>query len=164
MAMQDLPRWIKVSHNKYFSDIAIANNIPYFVEGIDERESTEMKASHIEIRSTGPFIKEVGNDYFVIDSIANILCTDLMQMTTTDAYLMSRWTGIFAAAMLEPIPIYRYGPGAQDDDTLVGCLRVKDGRYDAIKVYHFGQVSGTDRVKQSEVDGLFDMRLKGSEI
>jgi hypothetical protein len=162
--MKNLPRWIAASANKHFADIAAANNIPYFVEGIDEREGSDMRQSHSEMRVTGPFIKEVSKDYYLADVVINIMLTELLEMTATNAYLIHTWAGVFSAEMLEPIPVYKYGDGPDDDDSLIGCLRVKDGRYDAIKVFHFGQINGTDRLRQSEVDGLFDIEITGSSL
>jgi hypothetical protein len=158
--MNNLPRWIFASVASHFKTIADNNNIPYFVEGIDEREPDNMRQSRVEIRVTGPKIKEVSKDYYRIEVTINFLLTYLMQMTGSDAYEIMNWCGIFSNEMLEPIPVYRYGSGAEDDDSLVGCLRIKKNRTDSVKTFHFGQVHKTDRVRQSELDAVYEMDVE----
>lgn len=162
--MEHLPRWIFASIAYYFKSIADANSIPYFVEGVDEREPQDMRQSHAEMRVTGPDIKEISNGYYQVNVIVNILLTSLMEMSGVNAYQIINWSGIFAKNMQEPVPIYKYGDGPEDDQSLIGCLRVRDGKFDSVKIWHFGQVSRTDRVRQSEVDVLYEMEVKSENL
>jgi hypothetical protein len=155
MSMKNLPRWLFSSIACHFEPIAATNNIPYFVEGIDERDDSNMQISHSELRVTGPQTKEVAKGQYHVEVTINFLLTHYMDMVGS-AYELIQWCGIFQDAMLEPIPIYKYGDDPDDTGYLIGCLRLKDGRYDAAKVYHFGQMSTTDRVRQSEVDAIFE--------
>ena len=82
-----------------------------------------------------------------------------MDIAGADAYDIVRWTGKFQNVMLEPIPIYKNGPGAGDDSSLIDCLVVKKNRNEAVRIYHFGQISKEDRIRQSEVDALYGMEL-----
>lgn len=153
--MKNLPRWIFASVASHFETIASDNNIPYFVEGANERSDELMEASHAEMRVTGPHIKEVSRDQFHVEAIINVLLTSLMDISG-DAYEIIRWAGIFQSAMLEPIPVYKLGNGPDDTGHFIGCLRTKKNRYEMVRVYHFGQSDMTDRVSQSEIDAIYE--------
>lgn len=159
----NLPRWILASVATHFETVASGISLPFFVEGINERESSTSNADHAELRTTGPFIKELSNDYFNVSVVINVLLTNYMN-TTGGAYDLEGWCGTFQTTMLDPISIYKYGSGAGDDDSLIGCLRIKKNRNDAVKVFNFGQLSGVDRIRQAEVDATYEMDLIGSEL
>jgi len=89
--------------------------------------------------------------------------TSLMDMAGS-AYELVQWCGVLQDAMLEPIPIYKYGDGPDDTGYLIGCLRVKDGKYDAVKLYHFGQMSRTERIRQSELDAIFEFEVTNETL
>jgi surface protein len=160
--MKNVPRWIFASVAEHFRVIAAANNIPYFVEGIDERDSDSMTNSHVECRVTGPGIKEIGNGYYHITPTINFLLTSNMDMTG-DAYEIIRWAGILQEAMLAPIPIYKYGTGPKDTGQFLGCLRLKGDSNSQANLYHFGQMSPVDRIRQSEVDAVYELWLTEAE-
>lgn len=152
--MKKLPRWIFSSIVKHFETIANDNDIPYFVEGVDERDSI-MQQDHVEIRVTGPNIKEYPGNYYHVEVVVNFLFTSYMDMSG-NAYTLFDWCGILADEMNAPIPIYKYGDGG----ALIDCLRVKKNKADSVKIYHFGQMSTTDRFRQSEIDALYEMYVE----
>jgi len=156
---ENLARWIFASVAKHFSTVASGLSLPYFVEGIDERDDTTQRVDHVECRVTGPSIKEVSRNWYKVEVGINFLMTKQMAIAGADAYDIVRWTGTFANAMLEPVPVYKYGPGTGDDKSLIGCLVIKKDRAEAVKIWHFGQISMEDRIKQSEVDALYGMEL-----
>ena len=157
--MKNLPRWLFASLAKHLKDIADTNSIPFFVEGVYERESDFMEVSHAEFRVTGPNITEVSNGYYNVNIVANLLLTSIMESEPT-AYTIVQWGGIFQEALLDPIPIYKLGVGADDTGALIGCLQIKK----AASLYHFGQISKTDRIRQSEVDAVLEMEVKESQV
>ena len=159
---KNLARWIFQSIASHFKSVADGISLPYFVEGIDERSDGTMRVSHVELRVTGPTLKEVSRDYYNVDVVINFMFTKNMDEVGADAFDLIQWTGVFADAMLEPIPIYKKGGGAEDDGSLIGCIQVKTGRHDAVRVYHFGQIDKDTRVRQSEVDALYGMNFKTS--
>jgi hypothetical protein len=55
--------------------------------------------------------------------------------------------------------VFKYGEGPEDDETLLGCLTLRSGKRDAIRVIHFGQISREDRLRQSAVDARYRMHL-----
>lgn len=159
---KNLARWIFQSVASHFDSVANGISLPYFVEGIDERSNDVMREDHVELRVTGPTLKEVSKGYFNVDLVINFLFTKNMDIANADAFDLIQWTGVFAEPMLEPIPIYKKGDGVEDDDTLVGCIQVKKGRHEAVRIYHFGQIDKDTRIRQSEVDALFNMDYQPS--
>lgn len=156
---ENLARWIFASIAKHFSTVASGLSLPYFVEGIDERDDATMRENHVELRITGPFIREYGKDYYKVSVPVNVLFTEQMAIAGADAYNIVRWCGKFQSVMLEPVPVYKYGSGVPDDGTLVGCLTPTGSPDNMARVYHFGQVSKEDRIRQSEVDVLYWMEI-----
>ena len=152
---ENLARWIFISVAKHFNTVVSGLSLPYFVEGVDERSDEEMRADHVELRLTGPDVLEAGGKHYARVTI-NFLCTALMDMAGADAWRIVQWTGVLQNEMLAPIPIYKYGTGADDDQSLIGCLRVDNNR---VNVYHFGQLDKDTRVRQSEVDATFSMDI-----
>lgn len=159
---KNLARWIFQSVASHFESVANGISLPYFVEGIDERSNDTMRADHVELRVTGPTFKEVSKGYYNVDLVINFLFTKNMNIISADAFDLIQWTGVFADVMLEPIPIYRKGSGAEDDDTLVDCIQVKKGRHEAVRTYHFGQTDKDTRVRQSEMDAVYGMNYTTS--
>lgn len=152
---ENLARWIFISVVKHFNTVVTGLSLPYFVEGVDERSDGEMRADHVELRLTGPGVLEAGGKHYARVTI-NFLCTALMDMAGADSWRIVQWTGVLQNEMLQPIPIYKYGTGADDDQSLIGCLRVDKNR---VNVYHFGQLDKDTRVRQSEVDATFSMDI-----
>lgn len=157
---ENLSRWLFQSVAIHFESVADGLSLPYFVEGIDERSEDTMRGSHVELRVSGPEYKEHTNGFYTVKFVINLLFTKNMDEVSADVYDLIRWTGKFANTMLEPIPVYRYGPNPEDDDTLVDCLRVHKGRNEAVRIYHFGQLDKDTRVRMSEVDAVYGMTYK----
>lgn len=156
---ENLARWIFQSVAKHFVATANGISLPYFVEGIDERSEDDMRASHVELRVTGPEVKELSNGYYHIKVVVNFLFTKEMEMSGADAFDLIQWTGVFAQKMMEVIPIYKKGTGADDDGSQIGCLRIDKGKNEMVRIFHFGQIKPDTRVRISEVDAVYSMDL-----
>lgn len=156
---ENLARWIFASIAKHFRLVASGLSLPYFVEGVDERDETTMRENHVELRITGPFIREYSKNYFKASVPVNAFFTERMAMSGADAYDIVRWCGKFQSVMLDPVPVYKYGPGPGDDNSLIGCLKPTGSNDNMARIYHFGQVSKEDRIRQSEVDILYWMEV-----
>jgi len=156
----DLARWVFASIAVHFKTIADGLNLPLLVEGVDERESEIMREDHVELRISGPFVKEISHGYWRTQTDINILLMNRMAMSTEDAYGIARWGGKITQAMAERIPIYKYGSDVGDDESLIGCLTQRIGKSESVRLVHFGQIDRTDRIRQSVVDGRYEMYLK----
>ena len=159
---KNLARWIFQSLASHFKSVADGISLLYFVEGIDERSNDTMQENHVELRVSGPELKEVSNGYYNVKVIVNFLFTKNMNEVSADAFDIIQWTGVFADVMLRPIPIYKKGEGAEDDGALIGCLQVHKGRNEAVRVFHFGQLDKDTRIRQSEMDALYGMNFQSS--
>jgi hypothetical protein len=151
-------RWITASVALYIKTIVDGLKIPLLVEGIDER-STNITHSHAELRIGGPFAKELSKDYWRLQVDINILLTYLMKIDELNVYDLQTWCGILQVALDGPISIYKYGGETNDDESYVGCLRPKKDRYDANRVFNFGQINRVDRLRQAMIDAQYYMYL-----
>lgn len=157
-------RWVAASLAVYYKVVADAIGIKLLVEGIDEREAEKMEFDRAELRVNGPFILQSSPSDFQLDVDSNILLTDLMTGEAENSYNLMTWAGYFQQAAGKSIPVYRYGPdtGGVDDGSWVGCLSAR-GRKSGPDLYHFGQISTNDRVRQAAVDTQHRMHLTVSE-
>jgi len=153
-------RWVFASVATFLKQVAQSQQLPVLVEGLDDRITEFMEATdRCEIRITGPFTKELSHNYFQIEVVVNVLFLSRYQ-EQKNQYAIIQKMGAFHEAMDGAIAVYRYGNQLGDDDkALVGCLSPVQGRNDAIRVMHFGQITPTDRIKQSMVDARYRMEL-----
>ncbi len=153
-------RWVFASVATYLKQVAQSQQIPVLVEGLDDRTTEFMEATdRCEIRITGPFTKELSHNYFQIEVLVNVLFLSRYE-EQKNQYAIIQKMGVFHEAMDGAIAVYEYGSQPGDDEhALVGCLSPFQGRNDAIRVMHFGQITPTDRIKQSMVDARYRMEL-----
>jgi len=152
------PRWILASVADHFKTTVDALPLPLLVEGIDDREAEKMRAaSHVELRLHGPETKEISNGYFRLFVEINLLLTEFMG--GNNAYDFIQHCGQIQTSASGVIPVYRYGLGADDDESLVGCLEPDPTRSEAITVFHFGEIDRVRHIRQSAVDGRYRMFL-----
>jgi len=157
-------RWVFASVATYLKQVAQQQQLPVLIEGLDERTTEFMSATdRCEVRITGPFTREVSRDWYQIEVVVNVLFVSRYE-EQKNQYAIIQTTGIFQAAMDGAIAVYKYGNGADDDEhVLVGCLSPVQGRNDAIRVMHFGQIDPTDRLKQSMVDARYRMEISTNQ-
>ena len=155
-------RWVFASVASYLKEVAADAEIPVLVEGLDERTTEFMTATdRCEIRITGPFTQEISHDYFRVEVIVNVLFVSRYEEQKNQYAIMQK-IGVFHEAMDGSIAVYKYGSLPGDDlHALVGCLSPIQGRHNAIRVLHFGQITPTDRLKQSMVDASYRMETSG---
>ena len=157
-------RWVFASVATFLKQVAQSQQLPVLVEGLDDRTTEVMEATdRCEIRITGPFTRELSHNYFQIEVVVNVLFLSRYEESKNQYAIMQK-IGVFHEAMDSSIAVYKYGSGADDDEhVLVGCLSPIQGRSDAIRVMHFGQVDPTDRLKQSMVDARYRMEISTNQ-
>lgn len=154
------PRWVQASVSDHFKTVAIAKGYPALIEGIDERTTAFIEApDKLEIRINGPFIVEQSKGYYNFKVDANILILSHMGGQSPNAYFGTTMAGDMAQAASLPIPIHKYGTGAGDDQSLIGCLTLRRGSEESIKVFHFGEINKEDRLRQFGVDVNLEMDI-----
>jgi hypothetical protein len=163
MANPNWARWIHSSVAVFLKDVADDASLPILIEGIDERSDTFMEATdRVEVRVNGPSTSEISAGFYKIFVDVNCLFFSRMDGTAKNAYELERFLGIFHEAMDGNIPIFKFGNGPDDDPlVLVGCLSPRDGRNDAIRVIHFGQIDAVNRIREGMVDARYIMHLSG---
>ncbi len=152
----NLPRWIFSSMVKHFSTVAATIPLNYYVEGVDEPESSDFQNDSVLFKMNGPVIHSGSKDFEWYSLEIMVFLTDIIQLTNDNAFSIQEWTGIFQASMVnDALQIFRYGTGAEDDDTLIGCLEPDPGFKNNIQVVTYGQVDKDLRIKQASVNGRF---------
>lgn len=156
-------KWMWASTAIWMKDVADDLNLPLLVEGVDDRQKKNVEASHVELRLVGPFIYELSKMYYEVFMPINLLIVDHMTGDSNDAYRLQEWCGKFQSVMDLPIPIYRYGQDAEDDGTLLDCLRVKKTKDGGVRIIHFGQLARMGTldidIREAAVDALFYCNL-----
>ena len=157
-------RWVFASVATYLKGIATSEQLPVLIEGLDDRTTEFMEATdRCEVRITGPFTKELSHNYFQVEAVVNVLFLSRYE-EEKNQYAVMHKIGVFHEAMDGAIAVYKYGNEQGDDEhALVGCLSPVQGRNDAIRVMHFGQVDPTNRIKQSMVDARYRMELSTNQ-
>jgi hypothetical protein len=170
VANKNWARWIFASVADCLKQVAIAQNLPVLVEHLDERTETFMAATdRVEIRITGPFIREVSKGYYQIHVSVNVLLTSRYDSDQKNAYSILKYAGSFQEAMDAPISVWNFGgePGDYEEDdpatqVFLGCLNPSPGRNESVRVLNFGQIDPVDKIKQTEVDARYVMELTES--
>ena len=152
----NLPRWTFSSMAQYWSAVATTIGVNYFVEGVDEDTAADFQADSILFRMDGPiaFQGTSIDEWYRVEM--QLLLTDIIALTKDEAYSIYTWAGIIQGKMLnEALPIYRYGSGAEDDQSLIGCLMPDPDAESNIRVASYGMLDMDYRVKQVSVTGKF---------
>lgn len=154
--------WVHSSVNKYLKTTASDNgDIPIILEGVDDRTEDYMaETDRVEARITGPHVRQMSRNYFLLLVEINVLVTNDYGGVGDNRFEQNRIVGVFQDALEARIPIYKFGTTAEDDSSLLGCLSPELGDNDLIQAFHFGQVNATDRKKQAVVDGKYYMNLR----
>src|SRR5208283_4132070 len=119
-------RWVFASLATMLKELAKDNQLPVLVEGLDERTTAFMDATdRVEIRISGPFTRDLSNDYYELAVDANALFVSRYE-DGKNKYDILNVIGIFQAAMDAPIPIFKFGNQPGDDGT--ACIGVVEPR------------------------------------
>ena len=153
-------RWIFASLATQMKQVAVDNKLPVLIEGLDERTTQFMDATdRAEIRITGPFTRDLSNNYYELAVDMNVLFVSRFELGKNNYDMMSH-VGAYQAAMDAPIPIYKYGNQPGDDEHVcIGVMEPRNRRGDAVRVMYFGQADLTNRVKQALVDARYVLYL-----
>ena len=152
-------RWIKASIYTYF-DTNIDGYTKYF-EG--SKRDTFTAQDYIEIRMDGPHFSEVSKNYFKITVEVNVVLHHTKD--DTQIYKLDTMIGVVSTAF-KNIPVYKYGDGAADDSSYLGCLRLivdpHGMKGDKVVVSNFGQIEAATEAEQATVEGHYVMNLEVS--
>ena len=147
------PRWIFASISKHFD--ANRGSLKLHIEG--QYRDTRSEQDFIELRLNGPEFTELSKNYWRIRVRVNVLVQSVKN--ETNFHRIHTNVGIVVKAF-DTINIKKYGDGVDDDDSLLGCLKlVQEPGDEPVAVHHFGQVDPSTQLVQAAVEGLYEMHL-----
>jgi len=155
----NLPRWIFSSMCDHFQDVADTIPLRFFIEGVDEAEALDFQSDSGLFRMDGPiaFQGSASDEWYKVEM--QVLLTDIVATTNDNAYDIYAWAGVFQGSMLnDSLPVYRFGSGGEDDDSLLGCLEPDTSVKNNVRIASYGMVDKDWRVKQVSVNGKFVLR------
>ena len=154
---QNWTRWIIASIQNYFN--VNRQGITLFVEGTP-RDTREEK-DFMELRIDGPHYTELSKDYWLLKLDVNILFQSTQD--EHDFHRIHKNMGKILTIFTD-IPIYKYGDGVDDDDSLLGCLQLiqdAQGR-EPILAPLLGQIKPEVPIMQGMIEGHFKMNLRAA--
>lgn len=146
----NLPRWMFASVSKFISDSAS----PYLL-WIDGQEPVDPNAEKwAELYMAGPEIQPLNQaERYEIAILIGLA----VKKGFTDSHLPQKLKGHFASILVSgPISVYKYGEGADDNQSYVGCLRLNNR---PVTGFDFGEVATDTRLIRATVEGIFEMEL-----
>ncbi len=154
LTKKNLTRWINASINDHFATV-LTPNIFVFVEG-DTRKTRE-ESDFVEVRVDGPLIKEASHGFFYITCEVNCLVNSVVN--DNNLYGLDINIGLVEVAFTRALPIYRYGDGVDDDQSLLGCLKLIDDRRNSLDVFKLGRMLIEAPIMRATVEGHYKMDL-----
>lgn len=154
LVKKNMSRWLRASVYDHFGTI-LESDIHFYVEGDtdDNRDFTD----YVECRVDGPIFKEWSHGYFDISCEINCLVNSVVN--DNNLYGIDINVGLVEVAFSRSIPIYRYGDGDDDDQTLLGCLKLIDDRRNGLDVFHLGKMLIEAPIMRATVEGHYKMDL-----
>ena len=142
--------------SKHFED-ALSPDIPViFIEG--QHRETRDAEELIEIRMDGPDYTEFSKGVYEARIEVNTLISSAMDDTNYHRFHQN--CGVVAAAYTT-IKIFRYGVlDAEDDGTILGCMKLLQGDRESIQTNNFGQIDVKTHLLQGTIEGHYVMELR----
>lgn len=154
-------RWVLASVNTHFQNYK--HTYILYLEG-DER-TTGDEEDYAELRMDGPLIQVPQKGLYWLDYDINILIQS--HMNHIQLYNMHIAMGTFAKGMTQDIPVYKYGSGPLDDQTLLGCLKLHHTQRAGnrgIEVNTFGIIHQDTRITQTTLEGHYRLEIVKGDI
>lgn len=150
----NLDRWMFASISDHF--INKMPTLDVVVEGHDRSQETFTK-DLVEFRCDGPVIQEKGRNEYYIKTEVNCLIQSVMRDTST--HVLYTDVGLVLKAFTKGIPVYRYGLGADDDQSMLGCLELIQEKRERLDVTHLGRVGIDSPIVRANVEGHYCMDI-----
>lgn len=139
-------RWIYASAAKHFAAVAEDNGLYFYLAG----KGDEVCAEFLELVLTGPDTNQRNNGYFHLSVDIGITYSVYI-----DGYKAQEISGAIEEAMTD-ICVYKYGSGADDDQSLLGTLQIRS----PVEANCFGQIKSNIRLIQGFVSATLQMTIK----
>jgi len=154
-------RWVHASIITHFD--GYKSNLKMYLEGA-ERDTGDSN-NFAEIRVDGPLIEVPQKGIMILIYDINILIQS--HMDPVQYYKLQDVMGTFIRGFTFNIPVYKYGAGALDDQSQIGCLRLYDEKSmkgKMVEVNSFGIVRQDTRLTQATIEGHYRLTLEDSGV
>jgi hypothetical protein len=152
MDLTNISRWIKASASVTFK--ANLGSLPLYVEG--QERFTNKDGDFCEFRLDGPWLRQVSNNFWVIDIEVNVLVNCVPD--PSNIYKIELLIGQVQNAFQDVFYVKKYGSETGDDQTDVGYFQRAD-RQQAFRVNKFGQLNPKTKLIQASVEARYRMTL-----
>lgn len=149
----DWVRWCFASINTHFE--GMRGGYELYIEG-DERTQLN-EAEFAELRIDGPFILVPQKKLYYLDVEINILCQT--HLDPRKHYKAQVMVGAFLRAFRNLIPVYKYGDGPFDDNSLLECFHLQRDLRERVNINYFGIIRPDSRVIHTTIEGHYRLEL-----
>lgn len=144
-------RWIHASLRTYITDALEGSGVVVFFEG-ESRDVLRHDEDWIEFRWTGPDATVGPPNYWHLSCMLNIVVSSTTNREDTYAHQVT--VGKVHAILGVSIPVYKYGNGTDDDQSLLGCLQLRADEKDPIMTNYFGRMQEVE-LEQSTIEAYY---------
>lgn len=158
--LENLPRWLVASTHSHFETKIPQDKLKLFPEMYSKSEDERRIRDFAEFRFDGPNIRPKSpkrlDAYFEINLlIQSTMRDDNFHVPQVDIGLV--------LPAFTTIPIYKYGKGPLDDQSLIGCAKItQQGRQTEVFVAQFGEIDPQLKLFQATVEAAYLLELKHS--
>lgn len=150
----NLIRWVLSSLCNHFNQYKGTYSL--YIEGMLRRTGALQK--YAELRIDGPNFYLVQKGLWHISCEVNILITS--QASDANLYTYSTMCGHFASSFYDTISVLKYGSEVGDDQSYVGCLKLKYSKDEKLEVHHFGIIDPATNLQQGSIEGHYIMEFQ----
>lgn len=134
-----------------------AVQLTMFVEGAPAKEET--LKDWVELRINGPRWHGSTKDEWQANLEINIFV--LSKMDHRRGHRLLDNIGIVTVAMVGTIPVFKLGDGADDDQSFITCLMLKNEGKESLRVNQLGQVTPSTQMLRATVEGSYFGNFQG---
>lgn len=153
-----------IEWHEYLKDIETYNSndiIPVYITG---QEFAPKDVQHyVELRIDGPDFTEVSKGDYRAKIEVNVLVTTTK--SDSDFHAIHRYTGRVQSVLAEGFTIYRFGDGAEDDNSPLACMDTimwaSGEGGNRVETKHFGQIYPDIPLIQASVNVRYKTELDG---
>jgi len=164
MSDPDWDRWVHASIARHFELAVETTAFPMFVE-TEHRNTSVATGNNVkgkdlfELRIDGPRSTELSSNYWELYTEINVLIQSTMD--DDDSHRLLRSVGSVKAAF-SIIQIFKFGDGVNDDQTLLGCMKIlmDPRRREHLETHMLGQIGDDTELTQAMVEGHYKMCLR----
>lgn len=154
MINPNLARWIYASLAKHVKDGS--GSVPLYLDS--QQKQVDGLSQWLELYVIGPSHRQPSNLWHHYQVEVAVGCQS--RVDNNDSHKLQRLKGLAQSILSQDIKIYKYGDTLPtDDQSYIGCLKLRDDVSRPIDGMDFGLVSSDLDVERSTVEGHYEMDL-----